>query len=54
MEIMYPSQDDQLKVNALKGILSHRMEVLKTMPKNVHSIFISLQGLEDTCNKALT
>lgn len=53
MENETPSQDNQLKVSTMKLMLSHRVKFRKRISQNIHSIFISLQGAEHTCNEAL-
>ena len=43
----------ELEVKTIKGILYHRINVLKNVSQNVHGLFIALQGVEHQCYGAL-
>lgn len=53
MEIEAPNQNNQLKVDVLKGMLYHKLEILKKVSQQVHNIFISLQNAGHVCDEAL-
>lgn len=46
-------QGGDLRIEILKSVLSHRVEVLKDISHQAHASFVALQGAEQFCNEAL-
>ena len=53
MDIDVLDEKKEIEINTMKGLLSHRISILKRISQNVHGIYISLQGTEYQCSEAL-
>ena len=43
----------EIQINIMKVLLTYRIDMLKRISQNMHSIYISLQGIEYQCSEAL-
>ena len=44
MDIEVLEEKKEIEINTMKGLLIHRIDILKRISQNVHSTFLSLQG----------
>ena len=53
MDIDVLDEKKETKINTMKGLLIYKIDILKRVSQNVHGMYISLQGIEYQCSKAL-
>ena len=53
MDIEVLEENKETEINTMKGLLIHRIDILKRISQNVHGTFLLLQGTEFKCIEAL-
>ena len=53
MDIEVLEEKKEIEISTMKGFLIYRIDILKRNSQNVHSTYISLQGIEYQCLEAL-
>ena len=53
MDIEALEEKKETEINTMKGLLIHKIDILKRISQNVHSTFLSLQGTKFQCTEAL-
>ena len=53
MDIEVLKEKKEIEITTMKGLLIHRINIIKRISQNLHSTFLSLQGIEFQCTKAL-
>ena len=53
MDIEVLEEKKEVEINAMKGLMIHKINIINRISQNVHSTFLSLQGIEFQFTEAL-